>query len=100
MTFEDIKLLLVEKFGPDVIAGEETGGLQPALLINPDLIADVCRELRNNSKTYFDFLASITGVDYGVEQKPVSALFITWHQYPIKHKLTLKISKENDRSFG
>lgn len=53
MSFEDIKLLLIEKFGNDVIVGEETGGLQPALLINPDQIADVCLELRNNSKNVF-----------------------------------------------
>jgi NADH-quinone oxidoreductase subunit C len=36
MMFNDIKLLLIQKFGEAVIAGEETGGLQPALLINPD----------------------------------------------------------------
>ena len=67
MSFEDIKLLLTEKFGADVIVGEETSGLQSALLIDPNRIADVCLELRNNPDTYFDFLSCITGVDYGVE---------------------------------
>jgi len=47
MSFEDIKLLLTDKFGAEVIAGEETGGLQPALLIAPTRIADVCLELRD-----------------------------------------------------
>ena len=67
MSFEDIKLLLTEKFGAEVIVGEETGGLQPALLIEPGRITDVCMELRNNPKTYFDFLSCLTGIDYGAE---------------------------------
>jgi len=96
MSFDDIKLLLTEKFGHDVIAGEETNGLQPALLINPELIADVCLELRNNSKTYFDFLSCITGVDYGIE---AGRFGVVYHlaSIPYKTQLTLKISKENDR---
>jgi NADH-quinone oxidoreductase subunit C len=99
MSFEDIKLLLVNKFGTEVIEGEETGGLQPALLIAPDLIADVCLELRNNSKTYFDFLSCLTGVDYGVD---ASKFGVVYHlsSLPYKTQLTLKISKEHDRSTG
>ena len=53
MSFEEIKLLLIEKFGNDIITGEEVGGLQPALLIQPERISDVCLELRDNPKTYF-----------------------------------------------
>jgi len=96
MIFEDIKLLLIEKFGTDVIAGEETGGLQPALLINPDKIAEVCLELRNNEKTYFDMLSSITGVDYGTE---TNRFGVVYHlaSIPYQTQLTLKISKENSR---
>jgi len=67
MSFEEIKLLLTDKFGESIIVGEETGGLQPALLIDPERIADVCLELRNNPKTYFDFLSCLSGVDYGIE---------------------------------
>jgi NADH-quinone oxidoreductase subunit C len=39
-----------------VITGEERTGMQPALLIAPTSIVDVCMEMRNNPKTYFDFL--------------------------------------------
>ena len=99
MSFEDIKLLLTNKFGADVIEGEETGGLQPALLISPDKIADVCLELRNNSKTYFDFLSCLTGVDYGVE---AGRFGVVYHlaSIPYQLQLTLKISKEHDRTTG
>jgi len=97
MSFEDIKLLLTDKFGPEVIAGEETGGLQPALLIAPTRIADVCLELRDNPKTYFDFLSSLTGVDYGTE---ASRFGVVYHlaSIPYQTQLTLKVSVENDRN--
>ena len=98
MNFEDFKLLLVEKFG-GVIIGEETGGLQPALVIEPNYIAEVCLELRNNPKTYFDFLSSVTGVDYGVE---LSRFGVIYHlaSIPYQTQLTLKISKENNRDLN
>jgi len=97
MSFEQIKLLLIAKFGEDVIVGEETGGLQPALLIDPDRIIDVCRELRDNPKTYFDFLSCLTGVDYGVED---GRFGVVYHlaSIPYQTQLTLKVSKENDRN--
>jgi len=97
MSFADIKALLVDKFGADIIIGEETGGMQPALLIQPDAIADVCLELRNNPKTYFDFLSCLTGVDYGVED---ARFGVVYHltSMPYQLQLVLKVSKPNDRS--
>jgi len=99
MSFEDIKLLLIEKFGTGVITGEETGGLQPALLIEPNHITDVCLELRNNPKTYFDFLSSLTGVDYGIE---IMRFGVVYHlaSMPYKTQLTLKINKGNNRDLN
>ena len=96
MSFEEIKSLLLDKFGADVIIGEETAGLQPALLIAPNHITEVCLELRNNPKTYFDFLSSLTGVDYGTEAKRFG---VVYHlaSIPYQLQLTLKISKENER---
>lgn len=99
MSFEEIKLLLIEKFGEEVVIGEETGGLQPALLIAPARIADVCLELRNNSNTYFDFLSSVTGVDYGVE---AGRFGVVYHlaSIPYQTQLTLKVSTDNDRDLN
>jgi len=97
MSFDDIKVLLVDKFGAEAIIGEETGGIQPALLIAPHAIADVCLELRNNPKTYFDFLSCLSGVDYGVE---AGQFGVVYHltSMPYQLQLVLKISKDNDRS--
>lgn len=99
MSFEDIKSLLIEKFGAGVITGEETGGLQPALIVATDRIADICLELRNNPATYFDFLSSITGVDYGVE---ANRFGVVYHlaSIPFQTQLTLKISIENNRDIN
>jgi len=96
MIFKGIKALLAAKFGADVIVGEETGSLQSALLIDAGRIADVCLELRNNPETYFDFLSSLSGVDYGVE---VGKFGVVYHlaSIPYKMQLTLKVSKENNR---
>jgi len=96
MNLEEIKSILIQKFGESVIVGEETTGLQPALLIDPDRIADVCLELRDNSKTYFDFLSCLSGVDYGVE---ANRFGVVYHlaSIPYQTQLTLKISKENNR---
>ncbi len=94
---EEIKLLLTEKFGPEIIAGEEITGLQPALLIKADQIADVCLEMRDNAKTYFDFLSSLTGVDYGDNR-----FGVVYHlsSIPYQTQLTLKISVENNRDLN
>ncbi|MFI5158899.1 MAG: NADH-quinone oxidoreductase subunit C [Sphingobacteriales bacterium] len=99
MSFEGIKALLAARFGAEVIIGEETAGLQPALLIQPDRIKDVCLELRNNPETYFDFLSCLSGVDYGVE---AGKFGVVYHlaSIPYKTQLTLKISKENNRDLA
>jgi len=96
MNLEEINSILIQKFGESVIVGEETTGLQPALLIDPDRIADVCLELRDNPKTYFDFLSCLSGVDYGVE---TNRFGVVYHlaSIPYQTQLTLKISKENNR---
>jgi NADH-quinone oxidoreductase subunit D len=96
MSFEDIKLLLTQKFGAEIIIGEELTGLQPALLIEHDRIDAVCLELRNNPKTYFDFLACLTGVDYGVEAGKFGVVY-QLASIPYKLQLTLKITQDNNR---
>ncbi|AMR33230.1 NADH dehydrogenase [Mucilaginibacter sp. PAMC 26640] len=96
MSFDDIKLLLTEKFGETVVTGEERTGMQPALLIDPDKIVAVCLELRNNLRTYFDFLSCLSGVDYGVED---GRFGVVYHlsSIPYNLQLVLKISRSNSR---
>jgi NADH-quinone oxidoreductase subunit C len=96
MTFDEIKQLLINKFGDAVILGEETGGMQPALLINSEQIVGVCRELRDNPATYFDFLSCLSGMDYGQD---AARFGVVYHlsSIPYSTQLTLKISKTHHR---
>jgi NADH-quinone oxidoreductase subunit C len=96
MTFTKIKELLIQKFGTDSIEAEETQGLQPALVIKKDHIVEVCLTLRDNEKTWFDFLSSLSGIDYGVEAQKFG---VVYHLSSIlkKHQLVLKVYQENDR---
>ena len=97
MDLRDIKNLLTSKFGADAVIDEQIIGLQPALIINPDQIAEVCLELRDNELTYFDFLSCLTGVDFGVEENKFA---VVYHlaSIPFKTQLTLKVIKDHDRS--
>lgn len=96
MTFIEIKELLIDKFGPEIIHGEETNGLQSALIIDPEKIAEVCCELRDNGNTYFDFLSSISAVDYGVEENKFGVVYHLT-SIPYKTQLTLKIFQTINR---
>ncbi len=96
MTLAEIKDLLIAKFGNEVVLSELTTGLQHALVIKPDMIAEVCLELRDNAQTYFDFLSCLTGVDHGVEENKFS---VVYHlaSIPYKSQLTLKVIKDHNR---
>jgi NADH-quinone oxidoreductase subunit C len=96
MMLSEIKDLLIGKFGNDVIVGEEAGVLQPALLIAPSHIVEVCRELRDNEATYFDYLACLSGVDYGTEAGKFGVVY-NLASIPYQTQLTLKISVEHGR---
>ena len=99
MSFNDIKALLLAKFGPEVIIGDDTSGLQPPLLIEPDNIVDVCLELRDSPETYFDFLSCLSGVDYGVED---GRFGVVYHlaSIPYNTQLVLKVSRVNNRALN
>ncbi|HCN84619.1 MAG TPA: NADH-quinone oxidoreductase subunit C [Sphingobacteriaceae bacterium] len=97
MTFEEIKNLLTTRLGQDIILGEELTGLQPALIIKSDKIGDVCLELRDNSSTYFDFLSSLSGIDYGLDENKFG---VVYHlaSIPYKNQIVLKVFQEYDRN--
>jgi NADH-quinone oxidoreductase subunit C len=90
VTFEEIKNVIVEKFGADVIVKEDTANIQPFITIITDRLLDVCTELHNNPLTYFDFLSCITGIDNGPEKGTMEVLY---HLYsiPFNHQLVLRV---------
>ena len=99
MNFDEIIELLRDKFGEGVIKAIEKNGLQAALQIDPDLIVQVCEELRDNNNTWFDFLSCLSGVDHGLENNKFE---IVYHLASIPHKqqIVLKTIKDHDRNSG
>lgn len=97
ITFEEIKTLLIDKFGDNAIMDSQTNGLQPALFIHPDFIVPICEELRDNQLTWFDFLSCLTSVDHGPESNKFS---VVYHlaSIPHQHQLVLKVEKDHDRN--
>jgi len=96
MEIADIKQLLEEKIGVGCILDEELQGLQPTLVIHRDFIVPVCTTLKQNEKTWFDFLSCLSGVDYGVN----NGFGVVYHlaSIPYKTQLTLKVRLDDTRN--
>jgi NADH-quinone oxidoreductase subunit C len=90
MNFQEIKALLIDKFGEAVIVKENMDLFQPQLTVKKEMIADVCQELYSNEKTYFDFLACLTGIDNGVSSGTMHVIY-NLYSIPYEHHLTLCI---------
>lgn len=90
-----VKTLLAAQFG-DEAATIELSGLQPALVVEPLLLRQVCLFLRDHVDTYFDFLSCISAVDDGV---PAGTFTVVYHlaSIPYNYQLTLKVIVPNDR---
>lgn len=99
MNFEEIKDLLLEKFTDAVILEELKDLLQPQLIIEASKIHEVCLDLHQNPKTFFDFLSCITGIDNGPEKGTMEVIYNLW-SIPYEHSLVLKTvlprNKENE----
>lgn len=96
MKFEEIKQLIADKISTDAIMSEDTGGLQPSLLIRTERIREVCLLLRDHPDTYFDYLSCLSGIDYGLE---LNQLGVVYHlaSLPYNTQLTLKVIVDVDR---
>src|SRR5690606_12144861 len=79
---------LQSKFGVENIQPME-GGLQQTITLSKDILVDVCRYLRDDSKYYFDFLSNITAVDYFPENR--FAVVYNLASLPFQRQLTLRV---------
>lgn len=79
---------LQSKFGVENIQPME-GGLQQTIILPKDILVDVCRYLRDDSKYYFDFLSNITAVDYFPENR--FAVVYNLASLPFQRQLTLRV---------
>lgn len=93
MQFEEVKSL-IEGLHPEAVIGEDLNATPKALIIHPDFIRSVCESLHSNSKTYFDSLSCLTGLDNGEEKNTVEAIY---NLYSIPFDLHLMLRVELPR---
>src|SRR5690606_11638534 len=96
MNYDEIKALLINNFGEVSITEEERTNLQPALLVGRARLVAVCRELRDNSHTYFDFLSCITAIDFGADANKFGVVYHL-SSIPYKNQLVIKVIQEHTR---
>ncbi len=90
LTFEELKTLIINRFGADIVVGEKADGLQAYLNIKPGQIAELCQFLHSDPQCYFDFMACITGLDNGPEVNTMEVIY-NLNSIPYEHAITLKV---------
>ncbi|EAY30640.1 NADH-quinone oxidoreductase subunit C [Microscilla marina] len=90
MTFQEIKDLLIQALGKEVIIEANESAMQPFFTVQTDQIKEVCTELYQNERTYFDFLNCITGIDNGEKMNTMEVVY-NLTSIPHNLRLTLKV---------
>ncbi|GAA4445068.1 NADH-quinone oxidoreductase subunit C [Pontibacter saemangeumensis] len=90
MSFEELKALIGDTFGEEVIVAEKTDKLQPYLVLQTERLAEVCLALHDHEQTYFDFLSCVTGIDNGPEAGTLEVAY-NLYSIPYDHHLMLKV---------
>ena len=96
-TFEDIIGHLQNTFGPETVLGSDEQCSPPAVLVAPEALEAVCKELHTWKHAYFDQLSCITGLDNGPEAATMEVIY-NLYSIPFNLQLTLKVivSRNND----
>lgn len=90
MTCQEIKTLLTQKFGENIILREDTSGLQSIYTVPSEQLAVICQELYENQQTYFDYLACITAIDNGPEKGTMEVIY-NLYSIPYNISFTLRV---------
>ena len=92
---EQIRDLLVEKFGGEAIIRLDEQPLQPILVVHAGYIERIGFFLRDTEGCYFDFLSNISAVDYFPEDRFSVVYYLA--SLPYQTQVTLKIELQNNR---
>lgn len=71
----EIQQIILEKWGENSVLEVNTDVLQPYLVINSEYLAPICAFLQADERFYFDYLTSISGVDYGEEENKMEVVY-------------------------
>lgn len=75
MEFPEIMQIIQTELGESVLLGHDAEVAQPWIEVNVFDLPQVCLFLRDDPRFYFDFLACLSGVDYGVEAGTVGVVY-------------------------
>ena len=88
---EQLGQAVSDRFPDAVTDSTEIGGV-PTLTVSAGAVVDICTFLRDDPALRFDYLMSLTAVDW------TDRMEVVYHLYsiPMKHYLTLKIRTDRD----
>jgi NADH-quinone oxidoreductase subunit C len=97
MTYPELRALLTDHFGPEIILLADDNPLMPRLTVPAARIAEVCRFLRDDERTYFDQLSCLTALDNG---PALGTLELVYNLYsiPYEHALCLRLEVPRNAS--
>ncbi|GAB4345029.1 MAG: NADH-quinone oxidoreductase subunit C [Flammeovirgaceae bacterium] len=93
LTIENIAQYIKEQFGEKALKEINTKVIQPYLVVETSMLADICLFLRDDERIFMDMLSCITGIDNGAD---VRTMEVIYHLYsiPYNFRLTLKVILE------
>ncbi|MCB9231623.1 MAG: NADH-quinone oxidoreductase subunit C [Bacteroidia bacterium] len=90
MQSTEIEQILRQEIASGCILESNHEVLQPWLRVDPQYLQAICLLLRDDARFYFDFLACLSGVDYGPEQNEIGVVYHLT-SIPRGHNLVLKV---------
>lgn len=96
MTFDEIKGLIINMFGDEVILKEDLTSPQHSITIPNERLLEVCQFLHVQPQLYFDFLTCITAIDNGAEIGTIEVLYHL-NSIPYEHSFVLKVEVERNK---
>lgn len=95
--FDEIYQHLLQKFGEELILGEDELCTPRAILVAPEAVDVVCQELHSWERSYFDQLSCITGLDNGPEAGTMEVIY-NLYSIPYNLQLSLKIVLQRNQA--
>ena len=100
MTVPEIQQYLVDRFGADVVTGQNLDAKDPWIEVGPESLVKVCECLKSDPELKFDMLCNLCGSDYLEPDAKRAKKFpyephveVVYHLLSVehKHRLTLKV---------
>ncbi len=96
MTFEELYAYLLQKFGEEVITGQDEQSSPKAILVDSATIVEILSFLHEDEHLYFDMLSCLTGLDNGPEVGTMEVIY-NLYSIPYDQSLMVKVTLPQDK---